>query len=140
MELSSRGRQRSSLFVVSLLLMMAPACRHTERNLAGEYKLTFTSADEVRIWRPDRPSVHNLSVMLAGNVKQYAVRNPYITGYADTQYLDLSAEPDARTGYFLIDTKSDKIIAYGMGENQWRNELKKIGWTNPDLKKPRVWF
>jgi hypothetical protein len=78
--------------------------------------------------------------MLAGNVKQYAVRDPYITGYADTQYLDLSAEPDARTGYFLIDTKSDKILAYGMDEKQWRKELDRIGWTNPELKKPHVWF
>jgi hypothetical protein len=78
--------------------------------------------------------------MLAGNVKQYAVRDPYITGYADTQYLDLSIEPDARTGYFLIDAKSDKILDYGMDEKQWRAELQKIGWISPELKKPRVWF
>jgi hypothetical protein len=122
------------------LLLVLSACRHTERSLSGAYKLTFTSGDVVRVWRPDRPTDHGLSVMLAGNVKQYAVRDPYITGYADTQYLDLSAEPDARTGYFLIDTKSDKILAYGMDEKQWRKELDRIGWTNPELKKPHVWF
>jgi hypothetical protein len=96
------------------------------------------SSSEVRIVRPDRYGDYKPG-LLAGNVKQYAVRDPYITGYADTQYLDLSLEPNARVGYFLIDANSDKITN-GMDENQWRNELEKIGWTNPDLKKPRVWF
>ena len=73
--------------------------------------------------------------MLAGNVRQYAVRDPFITGYANTEYLDLSAEPDARTGYFLIDARSD-AITYGMSESQWREELGKTGWTNPRLEKP----
>jgi hypothetical protein len=73
--------------------------------------------------------------MLAGNVQQYAVRDPYIAGYANTEYLDPSAEPDARAGYFLIDTRSD-AVTYGMDEVRWREELAKIGWTNPSLKKP----
>ncbi len=132
------NRFRTAIFLAVLLVLSA--CRHTERSLSGAYKLTFTSGDVVRVWRPDRPTDHSLSVMLAGNVKQYAVRDPYITGYADTQYLDLSAEPDARTGYFLIDTKSDKILAYGMDEKQWRKQLDRISWTNPELKKPHVWF
>ncbi len=78
--------------------------------------------------------------MLPGNVKRFAVRDPYITGYADTELLNLSAEPDARSGYFLIDTKTDKIVAYGMDETQWRRELDRVGWRNPSLTKPSVWF
>jgi len=78
--------------------------------------------------------------MLPGNVKRFAVRAPYITGYADTEHLDLSDEPSLRSGYFLIDTKNDEIVAYGMDENQWRRELERIGWKNPALKKPSVWF
>jgi hypothetical protein len=138
MELSKRRDWRSWLAVVSIILFVASACRHAERNLAGEYKLIYMSGREVRIARPDR-YVNNSpspSVMLAGNVKRYAVRDPYITGYADTQYLDLSAEPDARSGYFLIDTKSDMIVAYGMDENQWRKELERISWGNPSLREP----
>lgn len=142
MELFIKNGWRGLLAVASLLLLTASACRHAERNLAGDYKLIFMSGREVGITRPDRYVDHSPSpsVMLAGNVKRCAVRDPYITGYADTQYLDLSAEPDARAGYFLIDTKSDKIVAYGMDENQWRKELDKIAWSNPSLRKPRVWF
>jgi hypothetical protein len=142
MGLSNVGRHKPLVLVPFLLLLIASACRHTERDLVGDYKLTYTSGREVRIWRPDRYVDHHpsLSVMLAGNVRRYAVRDPYITGYADTQDLDLLAEPDARSGYFLIDTKSDKILAYGMDEKQWRYELQKIGWASPNLKKPHVWF
>lgn len=122
-------------------LLILSAC-HSERSLSGGYKLVFMSGREIRIARADRYSDHNpiLSTMLAGNVKRYAVRDQYITGYADTQYLDLSAEPDARTGYFLIDAKADRIVAYGMDESQWHKELQKIGWSSPDLKKPHAWF
>ena len=133
---------RSLLVAAFLLLLAASACRHAERDLVGDYKLTFTSGRIARIWRADRYTDHrpSLSAMLAGNVKRYAVRDPYITGYADTQFLDLSAEPDARAGYFVIDARSDRIIAFGMTEEQWRKEIEKRGWTTPDLKKPRVWF
>ena len=127
-----------SITLVALLILVG--CRHTERNLAVAYKLTFTSGDIVRIWRPDRQADNSLSVMLPGNVKRFAVRDPYITGYADTELLNLSAEPDARSGYFLIDTKTDKIVAYGMDETQWRRELDRVGWRNPSLTKPSVWF
>ena len=130
------------LVLACLLTLVISACRDNEQHLAGDYKLLFMSGREIRIARSDRYVDHNpsLSVMLPGNVKQYAVRDPYITGYADTQYLDVTVEPDARSGYFLIDTKSDKIVAYGMDQGQWKNELAKIGWSNPDLKRPRVWF
>ena len=110
----SKRRCRHSLSVTLSVLLILVGCRHAERNLAGAYKLTFTSGNIVRIWRPDRQADHSLSVMLRGNVKRFAVRDPYITGYADTEYLDLSDEPDARSGYFIIDTKADKIVAYGM--------------------------
>ncbi len=139
MELS-KTIERSGCFAVALgLLLIFSAC-HSEKTLAGDYKLIFMSGREARIARADRYADHNPSVMLAGNVKRYAVRSSYIAGYADTQYLDLSAEPDARTGYFLIDTKSDKIVGYGMDESQWRKELQNVGWTSPELKKPRAWF
>jgi hypothetical protein len=141
MELSKSIERSGCFTVVFVLLLILSAC-NSERTLAGDYKLIFMSGREVRIARADRYADHspNPSVMLAGNVKRYAVYSPFITGYADTQYLDLSAEPDARTGYFLIDTKLDKIVGYGMDESQWRKELQKVGWTNPDLKKPHVWF
>lgn len=141
MERFSRLSRKILLIVLGVCtLLVASSCRHDEKTLAGEYKLTFTSAREVRIWRPDRPVDHSLSVGLAGNVKRYAVRDPYITGYADTEFLDKASEPDARVGYFLIDTKSDRIVAYGMDQDQWRKELDKIGWHDPTLKKPSVWF
>jgi len=136
--LSKHFQQRNfvTLFLAGcLVLLTASACRRTERNLVGDYKLTRTSGLEVRVWRPDRPRDSRLAIMLAGNVRQYALRDPFITGYANTEYLDLSAEPDARTGYFLIDARSD-AITYGMSENQWREELGKIGWTNPRLENP----
>ena len=142
MEHSRSPRKRAWLVLLSLLLLTDFGCHLSERDLVGGYKLTFMNGREVRIWRPDRYVDHrpSLSVMLAGNVRQYAVRDQYITGYADTHDLDLTAEPDARTGYFLIDTKSDRIVAYGMDETQWRKELEKIDWAAPALRKPRVWF
>lgn len=141
MELSKLIERSGYLAVAFGLLLILSAC-NSERPLAGDYKLIFMSGREVRIARTDRYPDHspNPSVMLAGNVKLYAVQSPYITGYADTQYLDLSAEPDARTGYFLIDTTSDKIVAYGMDETQWRKELQRVGLTAPELKRPHVWF
>jgi hypothetical protein len=136
MELSGE-RSSACLLLATFMLLIASACRPTERSLAGDYRLTRMSGREVRVWRPDRvrDSTPDPSVMLAGNVQQYAVRDPYIAGYANTEYLDPSAEPDARAGYFLIDTRSD-AVTYGMDEVRWREELAKIGWTNPSLKKP----
>ena len=136
----SERRCSHGLSITLSVLLILVGCRHTGRNLVGAYKLTFTSGDIVRIWRPDRQADHSLSVMLPGNVKRFAVRAPYITGYADTEHLDLSDEPSLRSGYFLIDTKNDEIVAYGMDENQWRREIEKIGWKNPALTKPSVWF
>lgn len=135
-------RLTHSLVLLCLLILALSACRGNEQSLSGEYKLFFMSGREIRIARADKYVDHkpSLTVMLPGNVKQYAVRDPYITGYADTQYLDLSLEPDARSGYFLIDTKSDKIVAYGMDQDRWEKELAKIGWSNPDLKRPGGWF
>ena len=142
MELSDKTRQWILLSIALLFPLAGSSCYHAERDLSENYKLTFMNGREVRIWRPEREVDHHptFAVMLAGNVKQYAVRSPYITGYADTQYLDLTAEPDVRTGYFLIDTKADKILAYGMDEKQWRQELQRIAWNDPDLKRPSGWF
>ena len=119
------------------LLALFCGCGRDERNLIGNYKLTWMNGCEIRIWRPDREGA--LGKMLSGTVKTYAVRDPYITGYATTECLDPSGEPEARTGYFLIDTRLDEID-YGMGENRWRQKLRSIGWSNPELRKPRVWF
>lgn len=89
------------------------------------------SGCEIRLWRPDRDN--GISVMLSGNVRHYAVRAAFITGYADTECLDLSGEPEAKRGYFLIDTRSDSVT-YGMDESHWRKELQKVAWTNPELQ------
>jgi hypothetical protein len=76
---SSRDLYSSLLFFVCVLILPATsACRSMEKLLVGQYKLTFMSRREIRIWRPDRYVDHSPSpaVMLAGNVQRYAVRDP----------------------------------------------------------------
>lgn len=69
--------------------------------------------------------------MLDGSIQSYAVREPYITGYADTNCIDADSERKA-PGYFLIDTRTH-LVQQGMSEQEWRDQLKKIGWDHPDL-------
>jgi hypothetical protein len=66
-------------------------------------------------------------------VRQYAIKEPYITGYESKDHVPPELMP--KEGYFLINTDNDKIKEE-MTEEQWRAELKSIGWENPQLKEP----
>jgi len=54
------GRSRCDFYnslllsVCVLMLSGTSACRSMEKHLVGQYKLTFMSGREIRIWRPDR--------------------------------------------------------------------------------------
>ena len=70
--------------------------------------------------------------MVPGSVETYAVRGQYITGYADTTCIDAKAEPEAQPGYFFVDTRNGQVMQ-AMTEQEWKNELRKVGWQSPVL-------
>lgn len=76
------------------------------------------------------------NVVVAGNVQSYALRGQHITGYADTTCIDSKAEPEARPGYFFVDTRNGQVMQ-PMTERDWKDELRKVGWDNPNLNATR---
>ncbi|PYU36632.1 MAG: hypothetical protein DMG31_00405 [Acidobacteria bacterium] len=128
----SRRLSKSLKLMSFLLLFLAVGCQfQDDRTLIGDYHLTYMNACEVRIYRKAALDPQ----MLDGSIQSYAVRLPFITGYADTRCIDADSERKA-PGYFLIDTRTH-IIQQTMTEEEWRNELKKIGWDHPDLNTVR---
>jgi hypothetical protein len=118
----------SLAWIPLLLLLFGVGCQfQDDRTLIGDYHLTYMNGCEVRIYR--KPALD--PQMLDGSIKSYAVRAPYITGYADTRCIDADSERKA-PGYFLIDTRTH-AIRQGMSEQEWRGQLKKMGWDHPDL-------
>jgi len=106
------------------LAFLAVGCQ-AERDLTGGYRLIYMNGCEVRIASQDG------NIDLDGSVNSYAVRAPYVTGYADTRCIDADSERKA-PGYFLIDTRTH-TIRQTMSEEERRSELRKIGWDHPDL-------
>jgi hypothetical protein len=127
-------RRRYSWCTVSFLLVLPVVGCLDDRTLVGGYRLKYMNGCEVRLF-PDQPTTFT-DEMVAGNIQSYAVRAPFITGYADTRCIDLSAEPKAQPGYFLIDTRTHGI-QQSMTAEEWRRELHKIGWDNPSLRTVR---
>ncbi len=112
-------------------LALLVGCGDYEQKICGEYRLTRCNATEVRISRPN-----GYQTMINGNIENYAVRDPYITGYANTNNLDVSSEPRAKEGYFLLNTSNDNRLE-AMTESEWKVELQKINWPSPKLNPPR---
>jgi hypothetical protein len=73
--------------------------------------------------------------MIGGSIIKYAVRDPYITGYAEPKISDLEFNPRTPPGYFLVDTKTHLKRA-GMSGGEWLTALKAIGWRSPKLQTP----
>ena len=74
--------------------------------------------------------------MINGSVKEYAVKDPYITGYALPNASDVQFDPQTPSGYFLIDTKTG-LKREGMNLEEWMIALKSVGWNSPKLESPR---
>lgn len=87
------------------------------------------NGSEVRIVRTD-----NHHIPLDGNLEKYAVRPPYVIGYNGVKGLnpDTSSVP----GYFILNTTTHEFKD-ALDENQWRDELQRIGWEHPVLMTPR---
>ena len=73
--------------------------------------------------------------MINGNIESYAVREPYITGWASTRCLDPTVEA-ACEGYFLLNSQTHEVFV-GMSAEEWKIELEHIGWSNPTLRQLR---
>jgi hypothetical protein len=69
--------------------------------------------------------------MINGNIESYAVREPYITGFASTKCLDPTVEA-ACAGYFLLNSQTHEV-SVGMSEQEWKSQLEQIGWPKPTL-------
>jgi hypothetical protein len=130
----TRRFSKSLKLIPFLLLFPAVGCQfQDDRTLIGDYHLTYMNACEVRIYRKAALDPQ----MLDGSIQSYAVRPPFITGYADadTRCIDADSERKA-PGYFLIDTRSQEI-RQTMSEEEWRTELKNVGWEHPVLNTVR---
>ena len=134
---------RLGSFAIAVMLL----CGCNDQRLAGSFKMTWMNSCEVRIARPEHGDSRDYvettlkdgttqflgTTMLNGSVRTIAVKAPYITGYATTE---CAPEPEAKEGYFLIDSRSEEIL-YGMDEKHWNEALTRIGWQHPTLSKPR---
>jgi hypothetical protein len=133
---------RAARFSLLVLSMLATAlCGCNDQRLAGNFKMTWMNSCEVVIHAPQhitettQPDGTKEPVlrenMVGGKVQTFAVKDPYITGYAT-----IGCDPDVgKEGYFLIDSGSEEIVD-GMDETRWNDELTKVGWPHPNLKRP----
>jgi hypothetical protein len=128
--------------IVLLVVSLLSGCDY-EFGLMGGYRLYRLNGDELTIQCPggsnteksphDGPAgivFHNDG--LAGNVRKFGVNPPYIAGYVTSYYGD--TDP-ARQRYFVLNTSTHKIKE-GLTEEQWKSELKTIGWADPILFMP----
>ena len=131
---SIQSRRRCLCWIFALLFLPTVLGCLDDRPLVGGYRLKYMNGCEVRLFPEHTDSFRNKWV--DGSVQSYAVRGPFITGYADMRCIDSEAEPQAQPGYFLIDTRTQDI-QQSMTENEWRSKLQKIGWNNPTLNTVR---
>lgn len=159
---SCRGAERFRNFVKMLSVFLAVAGLSSQgcsgdRTLAGGYVLKYMNGCEVRIYHPGmsnsgpnrakkqfgkgcglRPGAGDYTLsgtMINGNIESYAVREPYITGWASTKCLDTKLEA-ACEGYFLLNSQTHEVFV-GMSPEEWKSELEHIGWSNPALRQLR---
>jgi hypothetical protein len=123
------------------------------KTLSGGYVLKYMNGCEVRIYNPQidesvKPkktlgkacgstvSAISLSgTMINGNIESYAVREPFITGFASKKCLDERVEAVCE-GYFLLNSQTHEI-SVGLSEEEWKLHLQRIGWSNPTLNSLR---
>jgi hypothetical protein len=98
--------------------------------IGGTYQLVRLNVHEVRIISSDGPrfGIH-------GNIKLWALKAPYVTGYTTPLEGCTPREAAEQTGFFLLNTNTQQILDT-LTEEQWRTELKRVGWSNPTLKEP----
>ena len=101
--------------------------RYYHTSLCNGYRLVRMNAYEAVIAKPSN------EILTSGTVTLFAVRAPYITGYTSSEHMPPETEPV--DGYFIIDTVRGTIVG-GLTENVWRDQLSKLGWEHPALRKP----
>jgi hypothetical protein len=115
-----------SVFVCSLSLM---GCTSDEKPLGGKYYLIFFNHIDVSISK-DRTASSSVTVV-DGSVQALAVRPPLVTGRTQNWLGSKSYTP----GYFILNTSTDEF-KQGLTPEEWAVRLRKLGWTNPNLRKP----
>ena len=76
-----------------------------EKELCGRYTLTWSNGREAFISRPSGGDT-----MVHGNIHAYAVRAPYIAGYVTAETVDPKLNLNAKDGFFILDTTTDKRL------------------------------
>jgi hypothetical protein len=112
--------------IASVLLILSTSC-NGDKELCGGYKLVWTSGVEACIYRPSGGDT-----MVNGNVASYGIHPPYIGGFVTFGAPDPKIDTKANSGYFLLDTTTDKRLER-LSESQFMKEAQKIGWPNPKL-------
>jgi len=97
-------------------------------HVGGPYQLA-RAATIVVLVNPDHPSPDPIG----GDIQKFAINPPYLTAYYAELTYPRFGEP--KVAYLLLNTKTDECKV-SLSEEQWRSELKRIGWINPDLKEP----
>jgi hypothetical protein len=103
------------------------ALHHYHTGLCNGYRLVRMNGYEVVIAKP------NNEVLTSGTVTMFAVRPPYITGYTSSEHMAPETEPV--DGYFIIDTTKGTIND-GLTGSVWREQLSKLDWEHPALRRP----
>jgi hypothetical protein len=96
------------------------------------YRLIRTNGAEVVICRANLRK-HTKPIVVDGNVQRLAVKAPFVTGYITILYGD--EHPSNKEGYFILDLKTGEQKA-SLTEQEWRSELKRVGWAAAKLSSP----
>jgi hypothetical protein len=137
-------RQLKILSIIIIGLFLGKTMYSAQVNNSGIcYEYHAKLFGTYHLWRPNGfeavidGGTKKEPVSVNGNVAYYAVKEPYITGFAVKDYLPV--EFPAVEGFFLIDTTKD-TLKEGMTEKEWKEELSHVGWSNPHLVTPPKGF
>jgi hypothetical protein len=81
-----------------------------------------------------------VEVLIGPEVERYSVTGTVITGYVKAQPLRDPQDPHRPiTGYFVVDTASQKV-SEGLSEEDWKRHLQELGIRMPPaLRRPTRW-
>lgn len=121
------------LFVIPFLLIFLSGCMDYSINLPNGYSIVRSNVDDVTI------ANKNLVVVISPKIIGYDIREDLVVGLVSTEGLPSEIIQESKPGYFVIDTKSDKINQ-GLSEEVWLHLLSSHGISDrPKLKHP-TWF
>lgn len=102
-------------------------CDLAVRRLPNDYRIVEMNVREFRMVDPSRS-------VLMSNIRSYGVvQGRYVVGECTRAYLDAPSEPEAKNGWYILDTQTGDYH-HGPTAAEYGQKLRAMGLVPPSLK------